>query len=189
MDIGRLHSALWAIFALVWIFGWLQTKQTKERAPLSTRVIYGIPIIIGSYLMFAENPIFRPGHLRIIPRFPSIQAIALLCTAVGLAFAIWARFYIGQNWSGAVTIKVGHELICTGPYRWVRHPIYSGILLALLGTALQRGRVEDLVAVPLFAFGFWIKMRTEEQFMRRTFGDQYSEYTRMTGALIPKLHF
>src|SRR5439155_10935097 len=95
--------------------------------------------------------------------------------------------YIGQNWSGTVTIKVGHTLIRTGPYRWVRHPIYSGILLAMIGTALARGKPISVLAIVLFWFGFWFKSRLEEQFMRKTFGQEYDEYARSTGALVPKL--
>jgi protein-S-isoprenylcysteine O-methyltransferase Ste14 len=106
---------------------------------------------------------------------------------VGIAFAIWARFYIGQNWSGAVTVKVGHELIRGGPYRWVRHPIYSGILLALFGTAVARRQLIGFIAVAFFLIGFLIKSRIEEQLMRKTFGDQYVEYSRSTGALVPRL--
>ncbi|PYV65700.1 MAG: hypothetical protein DMG95_01005 [Acidobacteria bacterium] len=116
-----------------------------------------------------------------------MQATAILLTAAGIALAIWARFYIGQNWSGTVTIKVGHTLIRTGPYRWVRHPIYSGILLAMIGTALARGKPIGVLAIVLFWFGFWFKSRLEEQFMRKTFGQEYDEYARSTGALVPKL--
>ena len=189
MDIGHLHSVFWAIFALVWIFGWLQTKQTKELAPLSSRLTYAIPVVIGSYLIFNDRTVLSPLQSLTVPKGFAIQVAALIMTAAGLGFAIWARFCIGQNWSSTVSVKVGHELVRTGPYRWVRHPIYSGILLALLGTALHRARMQDLLAVPLFGLGFWIKMTMEEQFMRRTFGEEYLEYARMTGALVPKLRF
>ena len=119
---------------------------------------------------------------------PSLS-IAVLLTALGIGFAIWARFYLGTNWSSAVSVKVGHELIRTGPYTWVRHPIYAGLLLALIGTALQQGKLVDLPALGLFWFGFWIKSRMEEEFMRKTFGEQYVEYRKSTGALIPKLRW
>jgi protein-S-isoprenylcysteine O-methyltransferase Ste14 len=109
-------------------------------------------------------------------------------TAAGIALAFWARFYLGQNWSSAVSIKVGHQLIRTGPYNWVRHPIYSGILLALVGTVLERGKPAGPLAIALFWLGFWIKSRMEERFMRKTFGHEYEEYSRTTGALVPRLH-
>ena len=100
---------------------------------------------------------------------------------------MWARFYIGQNWSSAVTIKIGHELIRTGPYAWVRHPIYSGLLLAMIGTALACRETRGLLAIVLLWLGFWIKSRMEEGFMRKAFGPEYQEYSRSTGALIPRL--
>jgi protein-S-isoprenylcysteine O-methyltransferase Ste14 len=86
-----------------------------------------------------------------------------------------------------VTIKVGHELIRGGPYRWVRHPIYTGLLLAMLGTGLVRGQVRGVLGFGFLLAGLWVKMGIEESFMRKTFGVQYEEYSRTTGALIPRL--
>jgi protein-S-isoprenylcysteine O-methyltransferase Ste14 len=189
MNVGLLESVLWTIFALVWLAGSLRTKPTVERAPFLSRLVYGIPVVIGAYLMFSQSLPFRLLYARIFPRNLFVESVALFLGAAGIAFAIWARLSIGQNWSGAVSVKVGHELIRGGPYRWVRHPIYSGILLALLGTALARSQVIGFVAVVLFCLGFWIKSRLEEQFMRKTFGNAYVEYSRSTGALIPKLRF
>jgi protein-S-isoprenylcysteine O-methyltransferase Ste14 len=186
MSLSNAYSILWTIFAVVWIIGWLHTKHTLERAPFASRLKYGIPVLIGSYLMFAEGSVLTPLYRQIIPRSVLLDWVALILTAAGIAIAIWARLYLGQNWSGAATIKVEHHLIRRGPYRWVRHPIYSGILLALLGTALGRGKIAGFVAVILFWIGLRIKSRMEEQFMRKTFGDEYIEYTRTTGALFPK---
>lgn len=188
MNMWNLYSILWTIFAVVWIFGLLRTKRTQERAPLLSRVAYGIPVLLGAYLMFSESVPFGELYFRLMHRNAFIEVLALLLTVSGIAFAIWARFYIGQNWSGAVTVKVGHELIRGGPYRWVRHPIYSGILLALFGTALARRQVIGFLAVIFFSLGFWIKLRLEEQFMGRTFGAEYIEYSRSTGALVPRFH-
>ena len=183
----NIYSILWSVFGLVWFIGWLRTKQTLERAPLRSRLLYGLPVLVGSYLMFSDNPVFRTLQSRTIPTTPWRQALALGLTIAGLALAIWARFYLGQNWSGAVSIKVDHQLIRGGPYGWVRHPIYSGILVALIGTALARGKVMGLAAIPFFWLAFWIKSRMEEQFMRKTFGTEYLQYSRSTGALVPKL--
>jgi protein-S-isoprenylcysteine O-methyltransferase Ste14 len=177
---------LWAIFGCVWLIAWMRTKRTQERAPLSFRLLYGVPVAIASYLMFNDNAALRWRGVHFVPRTPLIQSAGILLTAAGIAFAIWARFYLGQNWSSAVSIKVGHQLIRTGPYQWVRHPIYSGLLIALLGTALARGKMISLAALPLFFLGFWTKSRMEEQFMRKTFGQEYEDYSQSTGALVPK---
>lgn len=178
---------LWAAFAVVWIVGWLRTKPTQERQPRLQRLLYTIPVILGTYLIGSTRIHLGWWTTRVLPRTETIQGIAILITAVGIGLAIWARFYLGQNWSGTVTIKVGHTLTRTGPYRWVRHPIYSGILLAMIGTVLAHGRPVGAIAVALFLLGFAFKLRLEEQFMRKTFGPEYDEYAKTTGALVPKL--
>ena len=168
MTAMRICSILWMVLWLVWLVALLRTKRTQERAPFGSRLLYGLPVVFAFYLVFSEN--IRLGWLesRIIPRNVFVEALAVTLTALGIAFAIWARFYIGQNWSSAVTIKVGHQLIRTGPYAWVRHPIYSGLLLAMIGTALARREPRGLLAIILLWLGFKIKSRMEETFMRKT---------------------
>jgi protein-S-isoprenylcysteine O-methyltransferase Ste14 len=95
--------------------------------------------------------------------------------------------YLGTNWSGTVTIKQDHELITGGPYRFVRHPIYSGLLLAFIGTALARGEWRGVLAVALTFVAFWRKLRIEEQWMRQQFGVAYEEYARRVAALAPHI--
>lgn len=187
MDAMRICSALWMVLSLVWLVSLLRTKRTQERADLGSRVLYGIPVVVAFYLLFSNNTHFGWLGSRIIPLNNWVDGLAVSLTAAGIAFAIWARFYIGQNWSSAVSIKVGHQLIRTGPYSRVRHPIYSGLLLATLGTALARCEPSGLVAVTLLWVGFRIKSRMEEGFMRKTFGPEYQDYSRSTGALIPRL--
>ncbi|HJT71852.1 MAG TPA: isoprenylcysteine carboxylmethyltransferase family protein [Terriglobales bacterium] len=186
MNVSNAYSILWGLFLVLWLIGSMRTKQTQERAPFGLRLSYQGPLIIGALLMVTDNLPFGQLYWHFIPRNPNIEIFALAISIAGFAFAIWARFYIGQNWSSAVTIKVGHELIRSGPYHWVRHPIYSGILLALFGMALARGKVVGLIAIFFFWLGFRIKSGIEEQFMRRTFGEEYIQYSRSTGALIPK---
>ena len=106
-------------------------------------------------------------------------------TLAGIAFAIWARVWIAGNWSSDVTLKRDHELITTGPYRWVRHPIYTGVLLAILGTALAVGEWRGLLAVVLAGAAFWRKLGIEEAVMRRQFGAAYDRYAENVPALIP----
>lgn len=187
MDVMRICSALWMALWLVWVVAWLRTKRTQERASFGSRLLYGIPVLVAFYLLFDDHIPFAWLQRRMFPRNPWVEGLAVLLTAAGIAFAIWARFYIGENWSSAVSVKVGHELIRTGPYAWVRHPIYSGLLLAMVGTALARREPRGLVGLVLLWMGFWIKSRMEEGFMRKTFGEEYQEYSRTTGALIPRM--
>ncbi len=123
--------------------------------------------------------------LRFLPDSTAVEGTGLGITACGIAFAVWARFALGRNWSGEVTIKEEHELVRGGPYALVRHPIYSGILLGLLGTAGYFGEVRGLIAFALFFSGWWLKSRAEEALMIEQFGDEYRQYRREVKALIP----
>jgi protein-S-isoprenylcysteine O-methyltransferase Ste14 len=103
-----------------------------------------------------------------------------------VAFAIWARRHIGRNWSGQVTIRKEHELIRTGPYARIRHPIYTGILLALAGTALAIGEYRAILAFAVIAIGFIVKAKREESFLAMQFGPAFDEHRQQTGFFLPR---
>jgi len=103
----------------------------------------------------------------------------------GLLFTVWARVHLGRNWSGAVTLKQDHELITSGPYRIVRHPIYTGLLLAFAGLAVARGEWRSILGLVIMALSFWLKLRIEERLMVEQFGSAYETYRRRVNALIP----
>ena len=106
-------------------------------------------------------------------------------TAGGLPFAVWARRHLGKNWSQAVTLKEGHELITSGRYALVRHPIYTGLLLGFVGCAVARGEWRGLLAVALVFGALWHKLKLEEKWMRVQFGQSYEAYSRRVTALVP----
>jgi protein-S-isoprenylcysteine O-methyltransferase Ste14 len=180
-------SFLWAAFLLVWVVWGLKTKPIQSRESASSRLPYMLLTIAGAYLMLSGN--VRGEFLR-APIFNSTtwtNAVGIAITVAGLAFAIWARAYLGGNWSSAVTVKIGHQLIRTGPYRWVRHPIYTGMISAMVGTAIVRDQVRAVIAVVLLYLGFKLKSKIEERTMTETFGAQYEDYSRTTGAIVPRL--
>src|SRR5689334_14517082 len=145
---------LWCAFLLIWLIWALRAKPTERREGISSRLSYMVLTIAAVYLMFSKNV---PRDWLRIPLFTPNIGTALLgiaLTAAGLGFAVWARAYLGGNWSSDITVKVGHELIRTGPYRWVRHPIYSGLLLAMVGTGLEVAQLRALVSVALLYMGF-----------------------------------
>ena len=120
-----------------------------------------------------------------MPDAPGARIIGLVLTSGGMFFTVWARLQLGSNWSGVVTIKQQHTLVVRGPYRLVRHPIYSGLLLAILGTAITYGRIRCFLGLGL-AFASWLaKSRIEERFLIRQFGSAYEDYCRQVKALIP----
>ncbi len=114
---------------------------------------------------------------------------ALACaTFLGLAFTWWARLHLGRLWSGAITRKQGHQIVDTGPYGLVRHPIYAGLIVALWATAIAQGRASGLAGAALLAFGFWLKARAEERFLIEELGaDAYGEYRRRVPMLVPPI--
>ena len=187
MSAAPIYSYLWMTFAIAWIVARLATKETLEKADIGSRLLYGIPVVLGFYLLFGGMRSLAWLSYQIIPANKLFDGLGVVTTAAGIALAIWARFHIGQNWSGTPTVKVGHELIRTGPYAWVRHPIYSGLLLAALGTAIGKAQLRGFVGLVIIAVGLWIKTRIEERFMSKTFGSEYDEYRRSTGALVPRL--
>src|SRR5262249_19999548 len=111
----------------------------------------------------------------------------VLLTAVGVGIGVWARLSLGTNWSGMVTLKKDHELVRTGLYRWIRHPIYTGILVGFLGTELIKGNLRGLLGLLILWLSFYFKARREEKFLRQEFGEGFEGHARHTGMFLPKL--
>ncbi|MGA9180956.1 MAG: isoprenylcysteine carboxylmethyltransferase family protein, partial [Candidatus Acidiferrales bacterium] len=111
--------------------------------------------------------------------------IGAAVTVAGLLFAVWARQHLASNWSSSVTIKQGHELITSGPYAVARHPIYTGILVGFLGTAIALSQVRGFIGFVIVFFALWSKLRLEEKWMRTQFGETYATYAQRTAAVVP----
>jgi protein-S-isoprenylcysteine O-methyltransferase Ste14 len=127
-----------------------------------------------------------PGlRARFLPQSTALVIGALLLELAFFFLAIWSRQLLGRNWSGAVTTKVDHELVRSGPYRIVRHPIYTGLLGVYLSIALVSGEIRGLVGFALACLAYWRKIRMEEEYLRGQFGASYNGYRSETWALIP----
>jgi protein-S-isoprenylcysteine O-methyltransferase Ste14 len=182
MYYGPILKVIWAIFALYWIaFAWGNKRAVQKSSP-GFRLI---PILgaFGLFLLAKAHPDFFLRQLYV--RDASVEMTGIVLCVVGVALAIWARTLLGRNWSGNPQIKEDHELIQAGPYRLVRHPIYTGILLAVFGTAFCRGRMLDLVLFLFLFVVFWIKLKVEESFMAKQFPEAYPPYRKSTKALVP----
>ena len=183
----RICDALWVGFYILWLLWAIRIKKAERRERGFTFFLHRLLVAFGFVLIFLDIPanwLYR----RVLPSGLWLPILGIAVAVVGFAFAIWARVHIGRNWSSSVVAKVQHELIRSGPYRWVRHPIYSGLLLAILGTVLVQDQVRGLVALALVYAGWKIKSRLEERMMVSTFGEQYTTYANSTGALFPRLH-
>jgi protein-S-isoprenylcysteine O-methyltransferase Ste14 len=180
-------NALWVLFGVYWLVSAFKRKKTKQRESWSQRFRYSVPLLVALYLL--SRPEARYGWLgaRFVPASDAVEWVGVVLTAAGVAIAFWARWHLGANWSGVVTLKEGHELIRTGPYRTIRHPIYTGILLALLGTAVAVGEVRGLLALAIAWLSFYIKARREESLLTQEFGPGFAEHRRQTGMFLP--HF
>lgn len=175
----------WIALVVFWLVAAFFTGRTVKRQSLWTRTLTVVSGALPYLLLFTRTMRWGPLGWRIIPAaaFPRLVGVAL--TYAGVALAIWARIVLGKQWSGTVTIKEGHRLIHNGPYSVVRHPIYSGLLVAFLGTALVVGELRTFVAVGLTLVIWLIKSRVEERFMTERFGREYEDYRRRTWALVP----
>ena len=178
-------SFLWLVLALVWIVGALRTKRTVRSQSGSSQVLYTVILVVGVCLIFVKGTGIPWLDRQLYLVTVSIAFGGLLAVLVGVAFSIWSRFMLGGNWSNRVTVKENHTLVQSGPYLIVRHPIYSGVLLGMLGSAVQRGGIRCFAGVLLCGLSFWPKFRAEEGFMVQSFGDEYLHYRRKVKALVP----
>ena len=185
------HWLFLSLFVLMW-GGWfavwnIMARRVKEAAQAEgpvARLSHIVPILVAGSLLVARVPLPLLND-RFAPLAIWSAALGAALTFAGLAFSIWARFVIADNWSSDVQLKRDHELIVKGPYRWVRHPIYTGLLLAFIGSAWAVGEWRGVLAVVIVAASFWRKLKLEEAVMRRQFGETYARYAARVPPLIP----
>ncbi len=176
--------ACWVVFAAYWIAAAASRKRTAERQSWASRSWY-LLLIVSAFALLLGAFVLDPLARRVVPPGPAVDIVAAVLCAAGLVLAIWARRAIGSNWSAIVMLKRGHELVTGGPYRYVRHPIYSAILVMFFATALAVGRVGGFVGFALCFASFWIKLRQEEALLMRHFPKDYAAYRTRVKALVP----
>lgn len=176
--IGTTIAVGWLAF---WVF-WFGIAASAKRTRTYNYSSASIAIRFGIFLLVFYLVRFKAfGGL--IPS-PLVQTVGFALWVLGLAFAIWARLYIGRNWGMPMTERVDPELVTTGPYRYVRHPIYSGVILALIGTALAAGLYWLVATVAVSAY-FIYSATVEEHNLAREFPSVYGAYKRSTKMLVP----
>ncbi|MEO6929394.1 MAG: isoprenylcysteine carboxylmethyltransferase family protein [Casimicrobiaceae bacterium] len=176
---------MWLAWGAYWLLLSRNVKATTRREPWRSRLLHILPLLVAGVLLSAPYAAVPLIGERIVPSSRwAFWAAALLCAA-GLLFSVWARVQIGRNWSGVVTLKQDHELVTHGPYAIVRHPIYTGLLLALLGSALARGTVGGMLGFVIAFLALWRKLTFEEAWMREQFGDAYAAYSARVAAIVP----
>jgi protein-S-isoprenylcysteine O-methyltransferase Ste14 len=178
---------VWIVFVLYWRIKARDTKANQRLEPAASGIFRVFIFLIAIALLSIPRIPLPWLYVQLWPQGYLPFWLGATITVAGLLFAVWARVHLGRNWSSSVTIKQGHELITTGPYAVVRHPIYTGILGGFLGMAIAISQVRGLIVVALVFFAFWLKFRMEEKWMRSQFGETYATYARKTAALVPYL--
>jgi len=180
-------TTLWMVWLLYWMVSAWGVRRNERGETGSERLQTALVLAFGAYLIFARATPLGPLNHRFIPDTFGLRVVALIMVVAGLGFSVWARVHLGKFWSSRVTLKEGHQLIQSGPYARVRHPIYSGIALAMLGTALFSGQWRALIGAMIFVVGHWLKSRREEALLTSQFGPAYEDYRSRTGSLLPRL--
>jgi protein-S-isoprenylcysteine O-methyltransferase Ste14 len=182
-----------AIFWLAWIASWLVAAFWASRAQRRVAlwawdtVLYRVAILGGALLLtpWASRRLGMPRLWHV--GFDGGYALAAV-TLAGLLFTWWARVHLGRLWSGEITRKENHRVVDTGPYGLVRHPIYTGLILALWATAAAQATASGLLGAALLTAGFWLKARIEERFLTAELGaDAYGAYRSRVPMLVPFL--
>ena len=181
----NLIPLLWLAWLVYWFVAGRNVKAARQIESAGSRAAHIVPLMLACLLLW---PARLPGDFLgapVVPWNAALYPIGVVLVAAGLLFACWARYVLGRNWSGVVTVKQDHELIRSGPYRYVRHPIYTGLLLAFAGSALARDQWRGVLAVVIVYLALWRKYRLEERWMEQTFGEVYRRFREETPALIP----
>ena len=177
--------AAWIAWEIYWGLSARGVKRAASKEPLASRLLVVAALILCFVFLLVPNWIAGFFARPLLPQGGLFFYIGFALLLAAMAFTVWARTTLGRNWSGRVTIKEDHELVTTGPYGLVRHPIYTGALLAIIGTTVALGTIGGLVSIVLILAVFVRKIHLEEQVLGRHFGDKYAAYRNKTRALIP----
>jgi protein-S-isoprenylcysteine O-methyltransferase Ste14 len=178
-------GGLWLLFALSWLAAALWSSQPTNRLDLRAEMPPRIALILGGIIFFIPAHNYE-GPLRIWYPNRELFWICIVLMLLGFAFAWWARIAMGTLWSGRITRKPDHQILDTGPFGIVRHPIYTGILLAVLGTLLVKGTVLGIIGALVITVGIWMKARLEERWLSAELGAAaYHAYRQRVPMLVP----
>lgn len=180
----RVAVVLICLFSVLWSIASKSSAPAQSSESRLSRVSH--LIVLNGAVLLLILPV--PGLTRrFLPFSHLLEAAGLAIEIAGILFAVWARRHLGRNWSGEVRIASGHELIRSGPYKSIRHPIYTGILGMYLGTMLVSGEMHALVAFAIIVLAYWRKLLLEEKILSQNFGPAWDDYRRDSWGLVPPL--
>jgi protein-S-isoprenylcysteine O-methyltransferase Ste14 len=187
LQLLHILGLIWTVFGVYWLLAATRRKREETRESPVYRALRLAILVVVFTLLFAQwTAALGSLGSSFLAHRPVLEYIGFVLTLAGLALAMWARIHLGQFWSDKVVLKVDHELIRTGPYAHLRHPIYSGVLLAVLATALVLGEWRGVLAFLILLINYWIKARREDRMLRDRFGESFAEHEKHAGFLLPK---
>jgi protein-S-isoprenylcysteine O-methyltransferase Ste14 len=183
----HLIDGAWLLLAAFWLMAALRSKKASRTEGSGERLVHIAFMAVGFALLYNSAPSGLNWMNRsFVADRRWIDWLGAWLTLSGVLFAIWARATIGREWSGEVQIKQGHRLIRSGSYAHIRHPIYTGLLLAVSGTALANGEYRALIGLAVICLGFARKAKKEESFLAEQFGPAFEDHRRHTGFFLPR---
>lgn len=187
IDFFQLTCYSWLTLMLYWFFAGMHTKITVKKEAGANRILYLVLMLTAFALVY--EPRLRTGFMGEKFMWPNIYTewVGLAIHLSGISLAVAARWKLGTNWSGRVTVKRDHELIQSGPYAFTRHPIYSGILFGLVGAVILQGEIRGIIALLFLFVALHVKISKEEKFMKQLFPG-YADYAKKTKKIIPLVY-
>ena len=176
---------LWGLHWLYWLWSARKTEKVQLSESTWSRFHHLGHIVLAQVLLLDPNLPLGPLSNRFLPEESMAVPLGIAITAFSLFLSVWARVHLGKYWSGKITLKEGHRLIRTGPYAWVRHPIYTGQLFGAVGTALVLGKWQGVVALVLLVSAYARKILLEEKYLREHFGPEHEAYRAEVKTIIP----
>jgi len=176
---------LWGAWVLAWFVAARWSSAIVAKRSARDQVLYSVLVWAGAVLVFVKPAVLGPLLHPLFPAAPRLAWAGVALAVAGFALTWWARIHLGKDWSAAVTLKENHALVRSGPYALMRHPIYTGLLLAFAGTVLAEDAASAWLGFALVAFGFVLKLPREERLLIAHFGETYKDYQARVRALVP----
>jgi protein-S-isoprenylcysteine O-methyltransferase Ste14 len=183
-----IATVIWVLTGIYWVVAAQNIKQAIKKEEIGFRIFYMIFWVVPFALTFFRILSIDWLNARVLPGKLLIEIIAFIGVLVSLAFMIWSRVVLGKNWSGRIAVKNDHQLITSGPYTMVRHPMYTGFIFAFLFSAILLGEVRGVISFVILLIGILMKLQKEERVIRNVFGIKYDEYAKRVKKLIPFIY-
>jgi len=188
MLLFEIEKVLWLLTGIYWLVAAFNVKKSVKRQNDLQRIIYMCLWVVAFLLLFTNNIGFLFLYKSVFLQQPVFKISGFILCSIGLLFAVWARIYLGKNWSGRIAIKQEHELIQSGPYALSRNPIYTGFLLAFIGCAITEGLLKGYLSLLFIIPGIFIKIAKEESYMKQVFADRFIAYKLRVKKILPFIY-